>query len=165
MSEFQITRAALQNRFTDANIKPGEDGKYSSRQLRAMFEGGMVAVRRAKVEAETRVLEMKAGIMERAYLPRKDLERGLAGVYVGVRRMIERSSIPEAEKRSLFLQLGANTDALMAGIDEPRSGDRYVEPRRGRKREHRGILESETNGKGRGTGLRPSDPTQGICPS
>jgi hypothetical protein len=118
--EFQIGRAPLWSRLEQAGIRPGEDGRYSSVQLKQLFEGGMVQVRRAKIEADTRVSQMKAAILERAYVSRSELEGALAGVYIGIRRIVERSSLSERDKAALFSQLGANTDALLAGVESDR---------------------------------------------
>jgi hypothetical protein len=119
--EFQVGRPTLWNRLQQAGIQPAQDGRYSSVQLKQLFEGGMVATRRAKIEADTRLSQMKAAILERAYVSRSELEQALAGVYIGIRRIIERSTLSERDKAALFSQLGANTDALLAGVDSTRS--------------------------------------------
>jgi hypothetical protein len=130
--EFRIDRRTLLRRLEETKIQAEPDGTYSSPQVRELFEGGMAALRRAKVQAETRVLDLKAGVIERNYLKRRDLEIALAAEYNGIRRIIERSKLSQADKRQLLLMLGKSPDAMLRENTSPGRRTSAVEPQRER---------------------------------
>jgi hypothetical protein len=118
--EFGIGQVTLSKRLTDCGIEPEADGCYSGRQVRQLLEKGTAVnrARLAKMEAETALARAKTAVIEREYLRRDRLELALLGSYSHIRRVIERSPLPERDKIAIYRLLGASPDALLQGEAE-----------------------------------------------
>ena len=115
--EFGIGQATLAKRLSECGIEPEADGCYSGRQVRALLEKGTAInrARLAKMQAETALARAKTAVIERDYLRRDEMERALLNSYGYMRRIIERSTLPERDKIALYRLLGATPEALLRG--------------------------------------------------
>jgi hypothetical protein len=113
--EFGIGQVTLTKRLSECGIEPEPDGCYSGRQVRALLEKGtpINRARLAKMEAETALAIAKTRVIEKEYLRRDQLELALLGAYGHVRRVIERSPLPNRDKIAIYRLLGATPEALM----------------------------------------------------
>jgi len=113
--EFGIGQATLAKRLSECGIEPETDGHYSGRQVRALLEKGtpINRARLLKMEAETALAVAKTAVIEKEYLKRDALELALLAAYGHVRRVIERSPIPDRDKIAIYRQLGATPEALL----------------------------------------------------
>jgi hypothetical protein len=137
--EFRLGRSTITKRLTDIGIEPESDGCYSGIQVRQLLEkgSGINRARLLKMEAETALAIAKTAVIEKEYLKRSELEMALLNSYGHVRRIIERSNMPERDKVSIYRLLGAAPEALLRDaptIEKPSTATNGKRPvRRGYK--------------------------------
>jgi len=137
--EFGIGQATLVKRLSECGIEPEADGCYSGKQVRALLEKGtpINRARLAKMEAETALAIAKTAVIEKAYLRKEELELALLASYGHVRRVIERSSMPERDKVSIYRLLGATPEALLKDADPIEKAVKNTNGKRALRRGHK----------------------------
>lgn len=104
-SEFHLGPKTVTHRAKAAGIIPGEDGKFSTKDIHCAVCGDYHRERTRKM-AEDADAQALANAEERKRLvDREDLMRRLEPIYVRMKEIIMRSGMAESEKGEVLVQL------------------------------------------------------------
>jgi hypothetical protein len=104
-TEFGIDRKTLTKKVFEAEIVPGEDGLFSTKQIMDALTGDMKAQRLRLVKSMAENSELKAQKHRGELLPAKDVLSHLSLVFFVMRSEILSSSMTDTEKRSVLSHL------------------------------------------------------------
>lgn len=104
-SEFDIHSSTLAKRIKTTGIEPGEDGKFSTKQICAAVFGDLDGEKLGKIKAERELLEITLAKERRILIVAADALRAWEGVMVSARQIIKGSSLSEIEKTETLKNL------------------------------------------------------------
>jgi len=103
--EFDIHSATLAKRIKTLGVEPGEDKKFSTKQICDAVFGNLDGEKLAKIKAERELLEIELA-KERKKLIESDVAfRVWEGVVVSIRQIIKSSALSDTEKNSILQNL------------------------------------------------------------
>jgi hypothetical protein len=103
--EFNRDRKTLSKRLRHANIMPGADGKFSTRQICAAVYGGMDGERLREVRHRANLLELQEQQLRRELVPVADVQRVWGAVIVAIRQYIWNCNAEEIDRRRWLAEL------------------------------------------------------------
>ncbi len=104
--ETGINRATIQKRLAGANILPGPDGLYSTRDLLKSIHGDIAAEKLRKIELTNEREEIKNAALKRELIPAKEVSKNLNNLTLALRsEILGCADITKDRKDSLLRHL------------------------------------------------------------
>ena len=109
--EFGLDRKTLRKRIRQAGIEPGQDGKFSIRQMCEVVFGDLTTERLRKTRAERELLEIELAKTRNEVIHRERLFEFLQNIFIAVKSKITSSHLSEAEQNAILNDLVSLKDA------------------------------------------------------
>jgi hypothetical protein len=117
-SEFSMSEVTLKRRLQEANEVAGDDGHFSSIQLRQAFSGNWEAARTEKARVDAELQRVKIEILKKDFVRRSSLLLVLGNGLSLIRRAIDRAAMDPASKVTLLKLLAAPPEKLLESVPE-----------------------------------------------
>jgi hypothetical protein len=96
--EFGLDREVLNKRAMQADIVPGDDGKYSIRQMASAAYGDLERERIREVAARADQLERENALAQRKLIPAEEVQRKMSLFGMAFVGIVESSKLSDEEK-------------------------------------------------------------------
>jgi phage terminase Nu1 subunit (DNA packaging protein) len=114
-TEFLVDRKTLQKKLIEAELVPGEDGLYSTKQVMDALTGDMKAQRLRLVKALAENSELKNKKHKGESLDAREVSEALSAVFYAMRsEILGTVGMPEHLSRSLLTRLSSIDPAKLA---------------------------------------------------
>jgi hypothetical protein len=97
--EFDIHRDTLSRRLKQAGIEPGEDGKWSTKQIAAAVFGDIDSEKLRVERHRANLLELEENERRRMLIPAHSVSETWGAMHVAIRTAIWNCDAPEADRR------------------------------------------------------------------
>ena len=114
-SEFGIHQKTLTGRIKQYGIEPGDDGKFSTKQMASCIYGDISGEKLFKLRAERELLELKLAVERSDLIRVAGLERLWLDITMAIRAVILGSHLSEGERDEIFLKLREIPEAEYRG--------------------------------------------------
>mgnify|MGYP003351892601 FL=1 len=103
--EFEVHANTLSKRLKMAELLPGADGKFSTRQICAAVYGDMDGEKLREVRHRANLLELQEQQLRRELVPVADVQRVWGAVIVAIRQYIWNCNAEEIDRRRWLAEL------------------------------------------------------------
>ena len=104
-SEFSLDRRTMAERVKTSGAVPGEDGKFSTRQITAAVYGDLAGEKLRKMRAEADLAEMEVREKQKTSIPVEIYYPEIERCFGAIASVIRSSGLPERERNEIFAEL------------------------------------------------------------
>lgn len=105
-TEFGADRRTLSTRAKTSGLVPGDDGKFSTRQIAAIIYGDMAGEKLRKMRAEADLAELERDTLLKEVAPLALFDQMVARMAAGIRAIIGRSKLTDQEQYDIVEEMG-----------------------------------------------------------
>ena len=104
-TEFGADRRTLSTRAKTSGQVPGEDGKFSTRQIAAIIHGDLAGEKLRKLRAEADLAELERDTLMKDVAPLTVFDDLVARMAMGIRGIVNRSRLTEQEQDDVLQEI------------------------------------------------------------
>ena len=118
-AEFNLDAATLSKRLLAASIAPGEDGRFSTKQIVGAVFGDRAGALTAKAKAEAENWQLRNEVIRKERIPLDDVEAINEQACMAIRHIILASPLPDQAKQDIFAELRGIGERIKTWKGEP----------------------------------------------